>query len=45
MIIQQQNDEQYPQTKYGSIENYFSEGLDITADRQVALRDLYLTNN
>ena len=33
------------QTKYGSIENYFSEGLDITVDRQVALLDLYLTNN
>jgi protein-tyrosine phosphatase len=31
-------------TKYGSIENYFSEGLGISVDQQSALRDLYLTN-
>ena len=30
------------QTKYGSIEKYFSEGLGIDADQQKALRDLYL---
>ena len=30
------------QTKYGSIEKYFSEGLDIDAAQQKALRDLYL---
>lgn len=30
------------QTKYGSIENYFSEGLGITTDQQTALRKLYL---
>ena len=30
------------QTKYGSIENYFSEGLGIDASQQKALRDLYL---
>jgi protein-tyrosine phosphatase len=29
-------------TKYGTIEKYFSEGLGIDADRQKALRDLYL---
>ena len=29
-------------TKYGTIENYFSEGLGIDADGQEALRDLYL---
>ncbi len=32
------------QTKYGSIKNYFSEGLGITVDQQTALRNLYLTN-
>ncbi len=32
------------QTKYGSIENYFSEGLGITVDQQTALRNLYLKN-
>jgi len=32
------------QTKYGSIENYFSEGLDISVDQQTALRNLYLKN-
>ena len=32
------------QTKYGSIENYFSEGLGITVDQQTDLRNLYLTN-
>jgi protein-tyrosine phosphatase len=31
------------ETKYGSIENYFSEGLGIDADKQAALRDLYLS--
>ena len=30
------------QTKYGSIENYFSEGLGITTGQQTALRKLYL---
>jgi protein-tyrosine phosphatase len=30
------------QTKYGSIENYFSEGLGIDAAQQKALRELYL---
>jgi protein-tyrosine phosphatase len=30
------------QTKYGTIENYFSEGLSIDATQQKALRDLYL---
>ena len=30
------------QTKYGSIENYFSDGLGITVDQQNALRNLYL---
>ena len=30
------------QTKYGSIENYFSEALGINAAQQQALRDLYL---
>ena len=30
------------QTKYGSIEKYFSEGLGIDATQQQALRDLYL---
>jgi protein-tyrosine phosphatase len=30
------------QTKYGSIEKYFSEGLGITVDQQTALRNLYL---
>ncbi|KUG24722.1 hypothetical protein ASZ90_005466 [hydrocarbon metagenome] len=30
------------QTKYGSIENYFSEGLGISVDQQTALRNLYL---
>ncbi len=29
-------------TKYGSIENYFSEGLGITVEQQTALRNLYL---
>lgn len=29
-------------TEYGSIENYFSEGLGITVDQQTALRNLYL---
>ena len=32
------------QTKYGTIENYFSEGLGIDATTQNALRDMYLTN-
>ncbi|GAB1348133.1 tyrosine-protein phosphatase [Ignavibacteriales bacterium] len=32
------------QTKYGSIENYFSEGLGITTEQQTAFRKLYLTN-
>jgi protein-tyrosine phosphatase len=32
------------QTKYGSIENYFSEGLGITVDQQTALRNIYLTD-
>jgi len=31
------------ETKYGSIENYFSVGLGIDADKQAALRDLYLS--
>jgi len=31
-------------TKYGSIENYFSEGLGITVAQQTALRNIYLTN-
>lgn len=31
-------------TKYGTIENYFTEGLGITVDQQAALRDLFLTN-
>ena len=31
-------------TKYGSIKNYFSEGLGITVDQQTALRNLYLKN-
>ena len=31
-------------TKYGSIENYFSEGLGITVVQQTALRNLYLKN-
>ena len=31
------------QTNYGSIENYFSEGLSIDADKQADLRDLYLS--
>lgn len=30
------------ETKYGTIENYFSEGLGISTARQQALRDLYL---
>jgi protein-tyrosine phosphatase len=30
------------ETKYGTIEDYFSEGLGIDADQQKALRDLYL---
>jgi hypothetical protein len=30
------------QTKYGTIENYFSEGLGIDTATQNALRDLYL---
>jgi protein-tyrosine phosphatase len=30
------------ETTYGTIENYFSEGLGIEADQQQALRDLYL---
>jgi protein-tyrosine phosphatase len=29
-------------TEYGSIENYFSEGLEITIEQQTALRNLYL---
>ncbi len=29
-------------TKYGTIENYFSEGLGIDAAQQKAVRDLYL---
>lgn len=32
-------------TKYGTIENYFSEGLGIDAARQKALRDVYLGRN
>lgn len=32
-------------TKYGNIENYFSEGLGITIEQQTALRNLYLKNN
>ena len=28
--------------QYGTIENYFSEGLGIDADQQQALRELYL---
>ena len=31
------------ETKYGGIENYFSEGLGIDAGKQAALRDLYLS--
>ena len=31
--------------KYGTIENYFSEGLGIDAAKQKALRDLYLSRN
>ncbi len=31
------------QTNYGSIENYFSEGLDIDKETQQKLRDIYLT--
>lgn len=30
------------ETRFGSIENYFSEGLDIDPAQQQALRDLYL---
>jgi len=33
------------QTKYGAIENYFSEGLGIDATQQKALRDLFLAQN
>ena len=33
------------QTKYGSIEKYFSEGLGIDAAQQKAIRDLYLGRN
>jgi protein-tyrosine phosphatase len=33
------------QTKYGSIEKYFSDGLGIDAARQKAIRDLYLGRN
>jgi protein-tyrosine phosphatase len=32
------------QTKFGSIENYFSEGLGISVEQQNAMRDLYLKN-
>ena len=32
------------QSKYGNIENYFSEGLGITVVQQAALRNLYLTD-
>lgn len=32
------------QTKYGSIENYFSEGLGISVAQQTAFRDLYITD-
>ena len=32
------------QTKFGNIENYFSEGLGIDAKTQKALRDMYLIN-
>lgn len=35
-------DEMY--TKYGSIENYFSEGLEIDLDQQTVLRNLYLND-
>ena len=31
-------------TEYGSMENYFSEGLGISVDQQTALRNLYLNN-
>ncbi len=31
-------------TKYGSMENYFSEGLGISVDQQAALRNLYLND-
>ena len=31
-------------TKYGRIENYFSEGLNINVDQQAALRNMYLKN-
>jgi len=31
------------ESKYGSIEHYFSEGLGIDADQQIAIRDLYLS--
>jgi protein-tyrosine phosphatase len=31
-------------TKYGSMENYFSVGLHISVDQQTALRNLYLNN-
>ena len=30
------------ETKYGTIENYFSEGLGIDTNMQKALRDMYL---
>ena len=30
------------ETQYGTIENYFAEGLGIDADQQEALRELYL---
>jgi protein-tyrosine phosphatase len=33
------------QTKYGSIEKYFSDGLGIDATQQKAIRDLYLGRN
>jgi protein-tyrosine phosphatase len=32
-------------TKYGSIEKYFSDGLGISVEQQTALRNLYLNNN
>ena len=30
--------------KYGNIENYFSEGLNISVEQQAALKNLYLKN-
>jgi len=36
------HDPRTPETNYGSIENYISEGMGIDAGGQQALRDLYL---